>query len=184
VAEAALAPAERQLLHRLRSAATAGRGRPEADDDKLLLQMAQLLRDTPGLSNDQAARAVVATLPHDTMLRSGDRQVEVGKARHVSLGAYEKHLQQKFPKHKGELFRRLDSQELGRNLAQRHVVPIAGLQRGELTIRLPIGRDFVAKVSAAAMERANNFLSNLSLSDATDAFLLEARRQMRRRRIG
>ena len=182
LAEAVLAPTARRPLHRLRAAVAGGRGRPEADDDELLLQMAQRLRSIPGLSIAAAARAVVAPLHRETTLRSGDRRVKLGDARHVSDSSVATHLEQKFKKHKNELFRRVDSQEHGRILAQRHFGPVVRRQGGELTNRLPTGLDYATKVTPGVVERAKSSLSDLSLPDVTDGFLREARRLMRRQR--
>ncbi len=93
------------------------RGRPEADDSRLLQEMAKIRRSEVELKVSSVATRVVDALPVLGNSASGSPQLKVD-GRVVSKEHFAKHIADKYRKHEPELMRALDDYERGRSIGE------------------------------------------------------------------
>jgi hypothetical protein len=175
LAEAAQSSVERQLFRQVR-AAVATRTRREVDDDDLLLRIELYRRVTPGMSVERAVRGVTALLrTDDKPNQKGERVVKLGDRRIVSEPSAIKHLTQKFQKHEQEIVRRANGQDVGKKIAQQHAHRVAGPR--DFAGICALASDLVSTMEPAALKKGRRSLDDVSLPDASDAFLRELRKR-------
>jgi hypothetical protein len=175
--EALVTPSRRHWIRQIR-AALASTKRREVDDDALLLRIEMCRRQRHDRSRAGAIREVVESLPAQGPNRSGDMRVWLGD-RWVAPASAERNLRRKFNKHAEQIARRANGAEAGETIAQQYVGPV--LSQYTAGVRLPhlLGRMPLNEGAQDSVNKTIRPLDELSLPDATDALLREAKRRIR-----
>jgi hypothetical protein len=179
--EAVASPFVRQVLRQIRATLVAPKQR-EIEDGDLLLRIFMCRKQRPGVSLECAIREVVASLPSEGPLRSGDMRVWLS-ARPMSEASAMRTLRRKFRKHADEIARWANGVEAGKALAQRYVPPVLDQVR-HVSVQYPMGTTPLNLRAPAAVDQALRFLDNVTLTAAAEAFFHETSRLIRSSRCG